>query len=318
MGSQFVDFNFDGHLDVVTATYDGSPYLSFGSAKGFQKPSHILDAKGNRIMFVQHWKYHADGSGEWIDTGKDHCISAVAFDWDNDGDYDLLLGSGDGQFFRQMNEGSKKKYSFTGVNIPVKAGDKPLLNVGGLTAPQLIDWDNDGLMDMVCGSFGTKYSELPGGVYLYRNTGAKGAPRFAPAETLLKPAQDQPNGLTRPDEGLYANAVDYNGDGALDLVVGAYCNWTPEARKLTAKEEARIKELNDQTRENNTAMNALMEKATNGAEVGSEEWMALYTKLMDSTEYKELSTISMDARRELSQLQPGKKREPAVWLYLRK
>jgi hypothetical protein len=319
MGSQFVDFNDDGHLDLVTATYDGSPHVSYGSANGFMAPELILDAKGDRIMFSMHWAYHEDGSGEWMNTSEDHCISAVAFDWDNDGDYDLLLGSYDGQLFRRMNEGKKGAHRFASENIPVKAGDKPLMNEGGMTAPQLIDWNGDGLMDLVCGSFGKKFGELPsGGVYLYRNVGALGAPRFAPAETLIEPIAEKAKEFSRPDEGLYANAVDYNGDGALDLVVGAYCNYSPETRKLTAQEEARIKVLDEQTQQNGLTLRELQSKATEGAEAGTKEWTALYTKLRESKEYQDLMKKSSAARAELSELRPGPKRVPAVWLYERK
>ena len=41
MGSQFVDFNTDGHLDYITATFDGSPHVSYGSAEGFGAPERI-------------------------------------------------------------------------------------------------------------------------------------------------------------------------------------------------------------------------------------------------------------------------------------
>lgn len=136
MGSQFVDFNFDGQLDIVAATYDGSPYNAYGSAKGFEKPEQFKDSKGNRIMFVCYYDYDVEPMEAWKNTGEDHCISALAFDWDHDGDYDLLLGSKGGKIYRQMNEGTKKAHKFTGVNIPVKAGDEPLMNPGELTDPE--------------------------------------------------------------------------------------------------------------------------------------------------------------------------------------
>ncbi len=44
MGSQFVDFNADGHLDYLTATFDGSPHISYGGAKGFGTPERIKAA----------------------------------------------------------------------------------------------------------------------------------------------------------------------------------------------------------------------------------------------------------------------------------
>ena len=47
----------------------------------------------------------------------------------------------------------------------------------------------------------------------------------------------------RPDAGLYADAVDYDGDGDLDLVVGGYSMWTPPARELNAEEKATVARL---------------------------------------------------------------------------
>ena len=109
MGSQFVDINADGHLDYLTATFDGSPHVSYGSEKGFGEPVRLKDAQGKRILISSIWNYESrkhENLGHAMPDGKavrERCISALAFDWDADGDFDLLLGSYEnGHLYRQM------------------------------------------------------------------------------------------------------------------------------------------------------------------------------------------------------------------------
>ena len=174
-----------------------------------------------------------------------------------------------------MNEGTKGKHSFTGVNIPVKAGD----------------------------------------VYWYRNIGKSGAPRFAEAATLIAPGSQTKTSALYPDEGLYVDAADFNGDGVLDLIVGGYSHWNPVDRKLTPDEKARLDELDGQVKEFTQAMNALMDQ---GKGLSQEELQVFYDKLFNSSEYIELNDKMRAARAELRKLRPNPKREPGVWLYLGK
>jgi hypothetical protein len=316
MSPHVVDFNSDGILDIVVGTYDGSPHLSLGSSGGFSKPEHILDSQGRRILMEAFWDYDAEPSGTWKNTDGDHCISAMAFDWDNDGDFDLLLGSYDGKLFRQMNQGNNGEPVFTGENIPVLAGDKPVANQGGMTAPRLVDWNSDGLIDLVCGSFGDPSpAGKTGGIYLYRNTGALGNPKFDPAETLIPPGDSKPNSPLRPDEGLYVDAADFNADGALDLIVGGYSHWTPLARELTTEQEARIEELDAEIDEATREISAFLKGQREG--LSPEELQDFYDKMFKNPEYIDLNDRMSHARRELSELRPGSKREAGVWLYLR-
>ncbi len=196
MGSQFVDFNADGHLDYITATFDGSPHVSYGSAEGFGTPERIKDAQGQRLLISSIWNYETkkhEDLGRAMPDGKarsERCISALAFDWDGDGDYDLLLGSyKGGHLYRQMNEGTNKAPKFTGKNIVVMAGDVPFALAAKMTAPRLVDWDGDGDMDLLAGSFGNSWSPKGqgGGVSLARNNGSKGKPVFGALETILAP-----------------------------------------------------------------------------------------------------------------------------------
>lgn len=237
MGSQFVDLNRDGHTDYLTATFDGSPHIAYGSNKGFNEPEHLLDVNGKRIILSHIWNYeskkHEILSRAMITkaTEGERCISALAYDWDADGDYDLLLGSYEGgRLYRQMNEGNNVTPKFTGKNLPVLAGLEPFGIASKMTTPRLVDWDGDGDMDLIAGSFGN-YDGTGGAVYLSLNEGTKGKPQFTALEPIIDPSKGKHTKPKRPDQGLYPDAVDFDGDGDLDLIVGGYSIWasSPEA-----------------------------------------------------------------------------------------
>jgi hypothetical protein len=334
MGSQFVDFNADGHLDYLTATFDGSPHLSYGGPGGFTEPIHLKDAQGRRIIistFHNDETWTDENLGYAMPDGKpreERCISAWAFDWDADGDYDLLLGSYEnGHLYRQLNEGTNKEPKFTGKNIPVMAGDKPFALPARMTAPRLVDWDGDGDLDILAGSFGDYYGQGPGGgVYLALNKGSKGKPRFGALEALIEPSAKAAKGPTRPDVGLYADAVDYDGDGDLDLVVGGFSMWTPPPRELTEEEKAIVARLRKQHREVmrryqklSLKANAEATEATKGLEQSSKEfrdkWMEVFSK--HQQEMSPLSQQMQKLAKQIGTYDGSPQRETFVWLYER-
>jgi hypothetical protein len=233
MQPQFVDFNGNGHIDIVTATFDGSPWVAFGSDDGLRQPQHLLDKNGNRIILSRHydrtqrqWTSHDRTGGKAPDA---HCISAVAFDWNGNGVHDLILGDRNGRLFLQLNEGTNSQPKFAGVSTQLEAGGEPLHVESRITAPRMVDWDGDGLLDIVVGTFGDTWGTNTGGAVLwFRNVGETGAPVLEQARVLIEHSRKAGDGPTRPDAGLYIDVVDYNGNGRLDIVVGGYSIWPSE------------------------------------------------------------------------------------------
>jgi hypothetical protein len=236
MCPQLVDFNADGIQDMVMGTFEGVAFLLPGTATGYGEPERILDGGGNTILLSAFWNFDEE---KWDDAKRspegerheqDHCISVVAVDWDADGDLDLLLGAKEGRLYLRRNLGSASAPSFATTNELVLMGEEDFEVPGGLTAPRVVDWDSDGLFDLVCASF-------KGGVYLFLNVGQAGAPAFEEPQTLIGEGTprngDLPSEPSRPDRGTYVDVVDYDRDGDLDLLVGGYGRFQPEASALT-------------------------------------------------------------------------------------
>jgi hypothetical protein len=322
MCPQFVDFNGDGYPDLVVGTFEGVAFLVPGSKSGFQEPERILDAEGNTILLSAFWNYktekwdNADRSPKGQKYPQDHCISVVAVDWSNRGVFDLLLGAKEGGLYLRRNEGTPGKPKFVTTNERVLADGKPLEVPGGLTAPRLVDWNGDGLFDLVCGSFN-------GGVYLYLNKGKPGQPVFGAPQVLIPPAAENGRAAsatepTRPTEGCYVDVVDYDGDGKLDLLVGGYSSWSPVRKELTDAEKKEAEELQKRIRDVQAAQGKLFQEAQGQAKGDQKELKRLYQELMKTEQYKKTAQELQTATVRMDELRPQPRREAFVWLYRRK
>ena len=146
MSPQFVDFNGDGNTDIVCGIFDGSPHVALGDGKAWQQPNPILDKDGGRIVLNAFWNFNTK---KWDHTNRcdpvggapaeGHLTSAIAMDWDQDGDFDLVLGDhSSGYVYLRRNSGSNQKPAFEVRNEVVMAGDKPMhdhSHTAGAAAP---------------------------------------------------------------------------------------------------------------------------------------------------------------------------------------
>ncbi|HEY1599863.1 MAG TPA: VCBS repeat-containing protein [Pirellulales bacterium] len=155
-------------------------------------------------------------------TGLIHSRVAIG-DLDGDGLFDLIVGCARGGAVWYPNRGRRGEPSFASARLLFSDG-KPL-DVGWSSAPQAVDWDGDGRLDLVVGAEWNR-------MLLYRNRGTKREPRFEYAgplttddgQPLALPVEPVPEGpdIYKRDYYPVVETVDWDQDGDLDLLAGGY------------------------------------------------------------------------------------------------
>jgi len=326
MSPQFVDWNGDGHIDIVAGTFDGSPHVAFGTSDGFLQPVDILDRDGARIVLNQFWNYD---SKKWDETdrcdpaggapAKGHCTSAWALDWDRDGDLDLLLGDYDGgSVYLRVNEGTLAAPRFATKNVLVAAADGPV-QVGKVATLRLVDHDGDSVPDLLIGSMGDSFGASPGGgVFVYRGIAGGDTMQFGERRTLLEPSPKGAGGPTRPDAGLYMDLADHDGDGDLDLIVGGYSLWHPPAPELTDAQQEQLAAMKAERDGLQVRSRKIYQEIGAGLEqLGAEELRAERARRTKerAAELKQITEPLRQLTAAIGKLEPGQQRQSFVWLY---
>ena len=226
------DFDSDGHIDLYVgfsrrAGTRNKLYRNEGNGKKFVDVARDLgvdvvgesrqiswidfDNDGRDDLFVAfrdapNMLFHNEGN-RFIDVAKDmgvddprKTVGAVWFDYNQDGRLDLFTANQDGTLnglFR--NDG--KRFVDVAHELGMDAAGRP--SNYGSNGPSVIDYDNDGNLDLFVAGYGANF--------LFHNDGAG---QFTDAAARM--------GVLGGDQATPSSWGDYDNDGRPDLYVSSY------------------------------------------------------------------------------------------------
>jgi hypothetical protein len=194
-----VDFNNDGYMDLFVTAWKNAP-LATGEAAGRFCATFINDGYGKFTVYPQpNIVPKSFGTATWGDV-------------DGDGWLDMLL-NGDGWVNTTENsDGVVRLYKNNQGTLMPKATFSFFrqLNVG--QGNKLVDWDNDGKLDVICGGWSDTKQRQATSLYLCTNAANFTYGDESDLSNTLFP------GLS---EDCY-EVADLNNDGKVDLLMMGY------------------------------------------------------------------------------------------------
>lgn len=183
-----VDYNNDGKKDIVTGSGDGRVYLFLNTgsepAPTFTSAGAIKDSTGNDIIVASN-------------------STPAMTDYNNDGNKDMVIGSGEGTIRLYLNTGSDSSPVFDNAYTTIESDGVPI-NAGPNSKPFFTDWNSDGTQDLLVGGRNS--------LRIYLNNGAGGPPDYAYSSDIRD--------LTGGAGEAAPFVVDWDGTTARDIVVG--------------------------------------------------------------------------------------------------
>jgi len=204
----FADWNNDLLKDLI---------IGQGGSSGYAKVRVYLNAATEaEPQFADYFYAQSNGVDLTLPaSGCLGCFPRVVY-WDQDDRKDLLVGLADGTVKIFTNIGTDENPTFDiGATIRVGTTGIQILDVGARATPTFVDWDSDGMLDLVVGA-------LDGKVHIYYNCSGDDAsqPQFCLSDSDGAYAQEDDTSLIVPSMRSSPVVLDLDGDGNKDLLTG--------------------------------------------------------------------------------------------------